>query len=241
MFYLFECMLSLLATTVEIFIFCSLWVAFVVGVFVISRGTLRARFSPLICDFLAFAFSSSTLFELFKMNRQRRLMQKMFLENGPPLHCSGFSWLLASFSSYSCLEYYETVHSNIFWQLNVFFVTAHLFSDISVAIFRIIGRSLGVLLNSYIDGLHMFYRIPGFIIASICISSLMFALLGYRFSIGYGFIQIDFRRETALRSKHEEINNTEVKKRCRFIEYEQMGGNKAPLVYELYQKCFASR
>lgn len=45
----------------------------------------------------------------------------------------------------------------------------------------------------------MFYRIPGFIIASICILSLIFALLGCRFSIGYGFIQIDFRRETALR------------------------------------------
>uniref|UniRef100_A0A9J2PMQ5 Major facilitator superfamily associated domain-containing protein n=1 Tax=Ascaris lumbricoides TaxID=6252 RepID=A0A9J2PMQ5_ASCLU len=236
-----ECVLSLLATTVEIFIFCSLWVAFVVGVFVISRATLRARFSPLICDFLAFAFSSSTLFELFKMNRQRRLMQKMFLENGPPIHCSGFSWLLAPFSSYSCLEYYETVHSNIFWQLNVFFVTAHLFSDISVAIFNIIGRSLGGLLNSYINELHMFYRIPGFIIASICILSLIFALLGCRFSIGYGFIQIDFRRETALRSKREQINNIEAKKRRKFVECERMGDNNVRLIYELYQKCFASR
>ncbi|VDM44995.1 unnamed protein product [Toxocara canis] len=134
MFIVIDYVVFLLTTTIAFLVFCALWIAFIVGMFVVCRSALRARFSSLTCNFIAFALSSSCLFELLRMHRQRRLMQQMFLENGPPVDCLGLSFFTSLFSSYSCLEYYEVVHSCVFWQLNVFFVTAHLFSDISVVI-----------------------------------------------------------------------------------------------------------
>ncbi|KHN87106.1 hypothetical protein Tcan_18849 [Toxocara canis] len=190
MFIVIDYVVFLLTTTIAFLVFCALWIAFIVGMFVVCRSALRARFSSLTCNFIAFALSSSCLFELLRMHRQRRLMQQMFLENGPPVDC-------------------------------------------------LIGRSFGGLLNSYLNELNVIYRIPAFIIASICVLSFVFALFGYKFSIAYGLIQIDFQGQQTLRLEKKQVED-DSRRQTKFIERKRMESNNVQLVHELYQKRFCS-
>lgn len=219
----------------EFFIFIFVWLIFVLGIFVVARVLFRSIVAASVINFLAFSFTSSCIFQLIKMHRESVIKRDLILYNGPPLNCAGFLWLTNFFSRYSCEEYYESLYSNgVNWQLNVFVVTTQLFSDVARAVAAMTGRVFGALLSSAMDELHWSYRIPAFLLVTVCLMSTILALFGYRFSIGYGFFQADF----------SQFGKGKWGASCGpapadFIRYERVDQNPVQLLCEAYQKRFS--
>lgn len=247
---LISVILSTTTSFISSIVFCLLWFAFILGIFVAVRCALRPKLSTVTCNLLALSFSSSCVFELIRLVHQRRIQQQMFLDNGPPLHCSGYIPLARLLSSYSCAEYYETVHSSIFWQLNILFVVGHLLSDLAVLIANAIGESFGTMLNAYFGAFHIVYLIPSFAIVSLCVVSCLFALFGFKFKFrfAFGLVEVDFQRQqrSVLIGEHKtedvsgEGNNGQERKQINFVECSRVNENRVQLVKEFYQKHISS-
>ncbi|VDN29471.1 unnamed protein product [Gongylonema pulchrum] len=106
------------------------------------------------------------------------------------------------------------------------------------------GGAFGGFVDSFLNRLSWWYRLPAFAISSLCLLSTVFALLGYRFDLFYGLIRIDFSKQEVTRVAVEKRNDNECYKykksqSDKFIECRREEGPRAAvLVRELYQKAF---
>ncbi|VDN88341.1 unnamed protein product [Brugia pahangi] len=110
----------------------------------------------------------------------------------------GFLWFIGPLSSHSCSEYYEALQSNIFWQLNVVYVSGTLLKDTLILITSMFGGALGEFLQSFISKFHWLFHIPVFIVISLCILLSLLASFGYRFNFFYGLIRTDFDKQQSI-------------------------------------------
>lgn len=238
LFVVLEFILSLFFTVAQFVVFCAVWTAFIVGVFVVVRMLLSAYLNPFACNLVAFSIASSHLFQLVELCGKRSAARKMILDGGPPVVCMGFSWFTSIVSPHSCTEYYEALQSNIFWQMNVVHVSGTLLNNTVISLASAFGEALGGFVQSFLNKLDWWYRVPAFFISSICLLSAIFAIFGYRFDIFYGLIRIDFKSQEITRSfgKKDSYEHEPLSER-KFVECKQEVG-PFPVVSELYQKAF---
>lgn len=240
LFFIVESFFSSLLTVIGLVVFCTVWTAFLIGVFVVLRIILHRHLSYSTCNLFAFAFSSSCLFKLLRMYREQRAIQKMMIVSGPPVGCVGLSWLTDVISSYSCAKYYESVDSEVLWQLDIFHVTAQLFSDLIILFATTFGRAFGNLVNSSLNEMQWLYRAPAFILASVCLIAAVLASFGCHLTIGYGLIKIDFYNRK-FRTANPEEKESEGKVCRNFVQCKRVEGNPVQLVRELYLKAASNR
>ncbi|VDM12162.1 unnamed protein product [Wuchereria bancrofti] len=142
-------------------------------------------------------------------------------------------------SSYSCSEYYEALQSNIFWQLNVVYVSGTLLKDTLILVTSMFGGALGEFLQSFISKLHWLFHIPVFVVISLCVLLSLLASFGYRFNFFYGLIRTDFDKQQITR-RAERVpfdGSTKQLPDKKFVECKTDEMKPLLLINELYQKA----
>ncbi|EFO18616.2 hypothetical protein LOAG_09877 [Loa loa] len=208
------------------------------GVFVVIRLLLSNHLCSTACNVIAFAISSSLIFQLITLYGKSVAVRKMILDRGSPIDCMGFLWFIGPLSSHSCSDYYEALQSNVFWQLNVMHVSVTLLRDTLILIMSMLGGGLGELLQSFISKLHWLFHIPVFVVISLCILLSLFAFFGCRLDLFCGLIRTDFEKQQITRRGESAPfrNNIKQLPDKKFVGCRKEEIKSLLLVNELYQK-----
>uniref|UniRef100_A0A0R3RY95 ABC transmembrane type-1 domain-containing protein n=1 Tax=Elaeophora elaphi TaxID=1147741 RepID=A0A0R3RY95_9BILA len=192
------------------------------SVFAIARLVLSSHLPSIACSVIAFATSSSLIFQLITLYGRNTAARKIILDRGSPLDMS-FLWFIGPLSSHSCSEYYEALQSNIFWQLNVVHVSGTLLKDILILITSM---------------LHWLFRLPVFALISLCILLSILAFFNYRFNLFYGLIRTE--KQQVMRSA-EHVSSRDTVKQLPDKKFVECKGEikSLLLINELYQKAHA--
>lgn len=223
----------------QFLIFCGIWIVFIMGVFIVVRLILSNHLCSIACNVIAFAISSSLIFQLITLYGKSIANRKMILDRGLPMDCMGFLWFIGPLSSHSCSEYYEALQSNIFWQLNVVYVSGTLLKDTLILITSMFGGALGEFLQSFIGKFHWLFHIPVFVVISLCILLSILASFGYRFNFFYGLIRTDFDKQqiTKCAERVPFDGSTKQLSNKKFVECKTDEMKSLMLINELYQKA----
>uniref|UniRef100_A0A0N5AHC5 Transmembrane protein n=1 Tax=Syphacia muris TaxID=451379 RepID=A0A0N5AHC5_9BILA len=122
-----------------------------------------------------------------------RIREKYIVESGRPISCYGFQWISGLLSSYSCQEYYNSLHSSgIYWNLNVIQF----------------GRSIGAFLNNLLEELYWPYQISAFCIVFTCTFFAIFSRHSHDFSFFYGMVRVTPSRISNSLKAEKELTST---------------------------------
>lgn len=189
-----EYFVNILIATIQFTVFSAVWIIFLIGLFLNTRSIVKKYCSkpnfPYLHNFIALGVTSSILFQLLKMYHSLETQRKSMQNRGVPLSCHTHIFLSRWISS-SCEEYYQAVDGkSLLWQLNVFNVVTHFISDIASVVCRMLGHCFGGFIASFLEELPWVIQFVALLIVAISVFSLGFAIFGYKFTLGYGFLTL---------------------------------------------------